>query len=178
MAAWPTSAFFTPKKTMYFNGEPIEILHMPSARTDGDVVVHFRGSDVIAAGDAFSTDRFPQFDPARGGSIQGAIDALNRIIDITVPEFNMQGGTLVIPGRGRGANAPPAPQRGGSLRVETTGMRPGYLRKNGLPYSENATMTEYFFTHRAPDGNQWLTVTQLVRDPKYLTQELRLELAL
>ena len=102
--AWPTSAFFTPKKTLYFNDEPIEILHMPGAHTDGDVIVLFRSSDVIAVGDAYSNDRFPQFDPARGGSIQGAIDALNHIIDITVPAYNMQGGTLVIPGHGRIAN--------------------------------------------------------------------------
>jgi glyoxylase-like metal-dependent hydrolase (beta-lactamase superfamily II) len=104
VAAWPTSAFFTPKKTMYFNGEPIEMLHLPAAHSDGDVLVHFRSSDVIAAGDAYSNDRFPQFDPARGGSIQGSIEALNRIIDITVAAYNMQGGTLVVPGHGRIAN--------------------------------------------------------------------------
>jgi hypothetical protein len=50
-------------------------------------------------------------------------------------------------------------------------MKPGYLRKNGLPYSENATMTEYFVTHRTPDGNQWLVVTQQVRDPKFIQGE-------
>lgn len=104
VAAWPTSSFFTPKKTMYFNGEPIEILHPSAAHTDGDVMVYFRSSDVIAAGDAYSNDRFPQFDPARGGTIQGSIDALNRIIDIAVAEYNMQGGTLVVPGHGRIAN--------------------------------------------------------------------------
>lgn len=104
VAAWPTSAFFTPKKTMYFNGEPIEILHQPAAHSDGDVLVHFRSSDVIATGDAYSTDRFPQFDPARGGSIQGSIDALNRIVDIAVAAYNMQGGTLIVPGHGRIAN--------------------------------------------------------------------------
>lgn len=104
VAAWPTSAFFTPKKTMYFNGEPIEILHLPAAHSDGDVLVHFRSSDVIAAGDAYSNDRFPQFDPGRGGSMQGSIEALNRIIDIAVAAYNMQGGTLVVPGHGRLAN--------------------------------------------------------------------------
>ena len=104
VAAWPTSAFFTPKKTLYFNGEPIEILHQPAAHSDGDVLVHFRSSDVIATGDSYSTDRFPQFDSARGGSIQGSIDALNRIIDIAVAAYNMQGGTLIVPGHGRIAN--------------------------------------------------------------------------
>ncbi len=73
---------------------------------------------------------------------------------------------------GRGGNAaPPAPPRGGTLLIRTTNMKPGYLRKNGLPYGENATMTEYFNMHRTPDGNQWLTVTQLVRDPRNIQGE-------
>jgi glyoxylase-like metal-dependent hydrolase (beta-lactamase superfamily II) len=104
VGAWPQSTFFTPKKTLFFNDEPIEIVHIPSGHSDGDLIVHFRKSDVIAAGDIYATDRFPQFDVARGGSIQGVIDGLNRIIDITVPAFNMQGGTLVIPGHGRLSN--------------------------------------------------------------------------
>ncbi|MEQ1760587.1 MAG: hypothetical protein ABL986_19930 [Vicinamibacterales bacterium] len=77
------------------------------------------------------------------------------------------------PGRG-GAGAPnaaPPVPRGGTLLIRTTNMKSGYLRKNGLPYSENATMTEYFNTHRTPDGNQWLTVTQLVRDPRFIQGE-------
>lgn len=100
----PTSTFFTEKKEIYFNGEPIEILFQPSAYTDGDVLVFFRGSDVIAAGKLFSTASFPIIDQKRGGSIQGHLDALNRILDITVPRFNQMGGTMVIPGSGRLSN--------------------------------------------------------------------------
>ena len=74
-------------------------------------------------------------------------------------------------GRGAAAAAPAPPARGGSLLVETTNMKAGYLRKNGLPYSENAQMTESFFVHREPDGNQWLVVQQKVRDPRYLNAE-------
>jgi glyoxylase-like metal-dependent hydrolase (beta-lactamase superfamily II) len=100
----PTSTFFTEKKEIYFNGEPIEILFQPSAHTDGDVMVFFRGSDVIAAGDLFSTATYPIIDEKRDGGIQGHLDALNRMLDITVPRFNQQGGTLVIPGHGRLCN--------------------------------------------------------------------------
>ena len=103
-ALWPTDTFFTMKKTLYFNGEAIELLHQPAAHTDGDVMVWFRRSDVIATGDVYTPDRFPWFDAGRGGSLQGLIDALNRIIDITVPRFNQQGGTLVVPGHGRIGN--------------------------------------------------------------------------
>jgi glyoxylase-like metal-dependent hydrolase (beta-lactamase superfamily II) len=100
----PTSTFFTRKKEVYFNGEPIEILFQADAHTDGDVMVFFRGSDVIAAGDLYSTQHYPLIDSKRGGTIQGHLDALNRILDITVPRFNQQGGTLVIPQHGRLSN--------------------------------------------------------------------------
>ena len=101
---WPTDTFFTAKKTLYFNGEPIELLHQASAHTDGDLMVFFRKSDVVAAGDIYTPDRFPMIDATRGGSIQGILDGLNRIIDITVPKFNQQGGTLVVGGHGRISN--------------------------------------------------------------------------
>jgi cyclase len=100
----PTSTFFTEKKEIYFNGEPIEILFQPKAYSDGDLMVFFRGSDVIAAGKLFSTTTYPIIDEKRGGGIQGHLDALNRILDITVPRFNEQGGTMVIPGSGRLTN--------------------------------------------------------------------------
>jgi glyoxylase-like metal-dependent hydrolase (beta-lactamase superfamily II) len=98
---WPSNSFFTAKKTMWFNDEPIEILHVPAAHTDGDVMVFFRRSDVVVAGDVIDTERYPSMDVARGGSMRGILDALNRVIDITVPRFNQQGGTRVVPGHGR-----------------------------------------------------------------------------
>ena len=61
--------------------------------------------------------------------------------------------------------------RWGSLRVVTTQLRPGYLRKNGVPYSENTVLTEYFDLQSAPRSSTWITITTIVNDPKYLTQE-------
>ncbi len=103
-AGWPTSTYFNGTKTLFYGDEPIEIIAAPAAHTDGDSIVFFRRSDVIAAGDVFMTDRFPVFDLARGGSLQGVIDALNHIIDLAIPRFNQQGGTLIVPGHGRIAN--------------------------------------------------------------------------
>jgi glyoxylase-like metal-dependent hydrolase (beta-lactamase superfamily II) len=100
----PTSTFFTRKKEIYFNGEAIEILYQADARTDGDVMVFFRGSDVIATGDLFTTASYPILDEKRGSTMQGYLNALNRMLDITVPRFNQQGGTMVIPGHGRLSN--------------------------------------------------------------------------
>ena len=101
---WPHDTFYTNKKQIYFAGEVVEMLHVPAAHTDGDVIVWFRKSDVVATGDVFSTVSYPMIDRNRGGSIQGILDALNQILDITFPAFNNQGGTLVVPGHGRICN--------------------------------------------------------------------------
>ncbi len=101
---WPFDTFFGDLKTVVASGEPIEIHHLPAARTDGDLMVFFRGSDVVAAGDVFDTTGYPRIDADAGGTIQGVLDALNRIIRITVPTFNQMGGTRVIPGHGRISN--------------------------------------------------------------------------
>jgi len=84
----------------YFNGEGVQIIHLPAAHTDGDSIVWFRGSDVISVGDVFTPDRYPMIDLEHGGSIQGLIDGLNRILDMAVPEFRLEGGTMLIPGHG------------------------------------------------------------------------------
>jgi glyoxylase-like metal-dependent hydrolase (beta-lactamase superfamily II) len=103
-SGWPTSTFFGARKEMYYNGEGIEILHLPSAHTDGDSAVFFRRSDVIAAGDVFVTTSYPVIDLANGGSYVGIVDALDRFVDIIIPVYGQDGGTLVIPGHGRLSN--------------------------------------------------------------------------
>jgi cyclase len=100
-ANMPTETFFTSKMGLFFNDEAIEILHQPAAHTDGDVLVFFRKSDVVATGDVFGTTSYPVVDLARGGHINGIVAALNRIIDITQPRDKQEGGTMVIPGHGR-----------------------------------------------------------------------------
>jgi hypothetical protein len=63
-----------------------------------------------------------------------------------------------------------APAQEGYLKVVTTQLRPGYLRKNGVPYSDNAILEEYFDSFRAPDGQMWLVITTIVTDPRYLSE--------
>ena len=99
--AWPTNTYFGERKELFFNGEAIEILHQPAAHTDGDSLVFFRRSDVLSAGDLFVTTGYPVIDAKWGGSIQGVIDGLNRILELTVPKDKQEGGTYVIPGHGR-----------------------------------------------------------------------------
>jgi cyclase len=101
--ALPTETFFTDSKKLshFFNGEGVQIIHEPNAQSDGDSLVWFRGSDVISAGDIFLTTTYPVIDTAHGGNVQGVLNGLNRIIDMAIPEFRSEGGTMVIPGHGR-----------------------------------------------------------------------------
>lgn len=99
-AALPTETFFGADKEIFFNGEAVQIMHHPG-HTDGDVIVFFRRSDVVSSGDTFLTTTYPVIDEASGGGIQGVIDALNRLLDITIPRDKAEAGTYVIPGHGR-----------------------------------------------------------------------------
>ncbi|HEY7335966.1 MAG TPA: MBL fold metallo-hydrolase [Bryobacteraceae bacterium] len=99
--AWPVDIYREDRKDMYFNGEAVQLFHQPAAHTDGDSIVFFRKSDVISTGDLFTPGSYPVIDIARGGSINGVVDALNRILDLTVPAEKQEGGTMVVPGHGR-----------------------------------------------------------------------------
>jgi glyoxylase-like metal-dependent hydrolase (beta-lactamase superfamily II) len=99
--AQPSETFFVPEFEMYFNGEAIQLVHVPNAHSDGDVIVFFRKSDVVVAGDLFVTTSFPAVNRQQGGSLNGVLAGLNRILDITVPAEKQEGGTYVIPGHGR-----------------------------------------------------------------------------
>lgn len=98
---WPTSTYISFAKDVFFNGEPVRIMHQPNAHTDGDSIVFFRHSDVISTGDIFNTHMYPYIDVERGGSLAGIIASLNRIIDLTIPANAQEGGTMIIPGHGR-----------------------------------------------------------------------------
>jgi len=73
---------------------------------------------------------------------------------------------MIMGGGGGQANF----ERGGALKAVTTHLKPGYYWKNGIPYTSNAVLKENFFLLNLPDGNTWMTVTQMVEDPEYLTE--------
>jgi glyoxylase-like metal-dependent hydrolase (beta-lactamase superfamily II) len=99
-ASLPTESYPRDFK-QFFNGEGIHLIYQKAAHSDGDTLVHFRGSDVIAAGDLLSTVSYPVFDITKGGSINGSIDALNHLLDLAIAEYQTEGGTLIVPGHGR-----------------------------------------------------------------------------
>jgi glyoxylase-like metal-dependent hydrolase (beta-lactamase superfamily II) len=103
-ALWPTKTFAYRSYSMYLNGEGIQVIHQPAAHTDGDSIVFFRRGDIIATGDIVDTTRFPVIDVARGGTIQGEIDALNRLMDLSIHNLPLQwysDRTFLVPGHGR-----------------------------------------------------------------------------
>jgi glyoxylase-like metal-dependent hydrolase (beta-lactamase superfamily II) len=108
VAAWPTHTYSAEigerQRKLVLNGEAIQVMHQPTAHTDGDSLVYFRRSDVLVTGDVFDVTRFPVIDLAQGGSIQGVLDSLNRIIEMTFPSTPFpyqEDGTLIVPGHGR-----------------------------------------------------------------------------
>jgi cyclase len=98
--AWPTDTFFGDEKKIYFNGEGVDIIHIPEAHSSGDSMVWFRRSDVISTGDILNLRNYPAYD-AHEGSIQGVLASLNRLLDISIPAEKEEGGTVFIPGHGR-----------------------------------------------------------------------------
>ena len=100
VTARPVNTFFSEQRDLYFNDNPV-FIYRSQAHTDGDVFVHFRTDDVIAAGDAFRTDTYPHIDVANGGTTQGFIDSLNKMLDLAVPKHLEEGGTYIVPGHGR-----------------------------------------------------------------------------
>jgi glyoxylase-like metal-dependent hydrolase (beta-lactamase superfamily II) len=96
----PADTFVEERRRKFHNGELIELFYEPNAITDGDSIVHFRRSDVIATGDVFNTTQYPFIDLKNGGAVQGEIKALNDILNRTGYEHEEQGGTYIVPGHG------------------------------------------------------------------------------
>jgi hypothetical protein len=102
-AGLPTLTYFGSimEVSQWLNGDGIELLHLPAAITDGDSIVHFRRADVISTGAIFDITQYPGIDLAKGGSIQGEVAALNRLLDLVIADAGSEGGTLIVPAHGR-----------------------------------------------------------------------------
>ena len=101
VAAWPTATFSGTHKEFFYNGEGVQLVHVASAHTDGDTLVFFRRSDVIATGDLYSTASYPVIDAQRGVHINGVLDGLNQLLALVIAGEKTEGGTMLVPGHGR-----------------------------------------------------------------------------
>jgi glyoxylase-like metal-dependent hydrolase (beta-lactamase superfamily II) len=105
---WPVDTTYpsifsdgTKGKDLSLNDEPVMMMHVPNANTDGDSMVFFRRSDVLVLGDLMHGSSYPVIDLQHGGTINGIIEGLNKALDITVPKHLQEGGTMIVPGHGR-----------------------------------------------------------------------------
>jgi glyoxylase-like metal-dependent hydrolase (beta-lactamase superfamily II) len=158
--AWPTETFTRKQKSLYLNNEAIQVIYQPAAHTDGDSIVFFRRSDVVAAGDIFDMTRFPVIDTAKGGSIQGEIAALNRLMDIVVPSIPLpfkEGGTQVIPGHGRVSEQAELVEYRDMVTIVRDGVQS--LIKKGLTLQQikAANPTQGYRSRYGSDTGPWTT---------------------
>jgi len=163
-AAWPTSTYSSAsgenRKDVYINGEAMQLFYQPAAYSDADSVVFFRRSDVIVAGEVFDITRFPLIDVEHGGSVQGVIAGLNRIIDIAVPPIPMvwqEGGTLVIPAHGRICSKDDVVGYRDMVTIVRDRVQDGI--KKGLPLDQikRANPTQGYRKRFGADSGPWTT---------------------
>jgi hypothetical protein len=137
-------------------------------RRPGRLHVTWQGDDTLkietSAGTQTRLLRFASPQAATAAATAAAVDRTWQGTSIAEWRKQQPVPAFGFGGRGRGSVA------GGNLKVVTTALRPGYLRTNGVPYSENAVVTEYYYRHSGPRELEWLTVTTIVDDPKYLGQ--------
>lgn len=97
---WPTQLRYEDLYSISYNGEPVQLYHPHRAITDGSTMVMFRSSNVLATGDVLSMISYPMIDVKAGGTIDGELVALNRILELAVAGPYEEGGTMIVPGRG------------------------------------------------------------------------------
>jgi glyoxylase-like metal-dependent hydrolase (beta-lactamase superfamily II) len=156
--AKPFNTYFEERRDFPFNGEPVMLYHDESALDDAGTLVMFRRSDVIAAGDLFSTVSYPRIDVAAGGSVQGTIDALNRILDLAVPSKSLAlGGTYVIPGHGRIADENDVLWYRDMLQIVSDRIRAMVAKKMTLDQVKAARPTLDYDGRYGSDTGPWTT---------------------
>ena len=160
IGATPTETYDFTRKYMYLNGEGIEILHQPAAHSDGDSMVFFRRSDVVVAGDVLDTTRFPVIDVAKGGSVNGLIAALNRLVDLaipSVPNVSREAGTLVIAGHGRICDQTDVAEYRDMVTIVRDRVRDA--RKAGMTIAQvkASTPTRGYTKRYGSDSGSWTT---------------------
>jgi len=161
--AMPTityTAAATGQKDMVLNGDSIEVVPVSSAHTDGDSMVIFRRADVIVSGDIVDMQHFPMIDVAHGGSIDGEVAALNRLVDIVVPALPLYwhgGGTLVIPARGRLAQALEIVQYRDMVTMVRDRVKALVDQHRSLAQVRAADPTQGFNTRYGSESGPWST---------------------
>ena len=158
--AWPTETFSRKHKDIFLNREGIQVVYQPAAHSDSDSIVFFRRSDVIVTGDVFDFTRFPVIDVAKGGSIQGELDALNYLIELAIPPIPLpwqEGGTMIIPGHGRVTEEAEVVEYRDMVTVIRDRLRDMLARGLTLEQIKAANPTNGFRRRYGSDSGSWTT---------------------
>ena len=152
-----TSPYFTPSRDFFLNGEAVFLHHAPAAHTDGDTIVHFRKSDVVSTGDIFTPHLYPVIDLQNGGSVNGLIAALNKVLEITVPARYQEGGTYVIPGHGRLCDEADVVEYRDMVTIIRDRVQDLIAKKMTLQQVKTARPTRDYDTEYGADSGHWTT---------------------
>jgi cyclase len=155
--AWPTETYYTLYHDLYFNGEGIQMLHEANAITDGDSMVYFRRSDVISTGDIFQTTTYPVIDVKAGGTINGVVNGLNHILEITIPKEKQEGGTMVIPGHGRICDEADVLEYRDMLTIVRDRIRDAIKKGKTLQQVQAAGLTKDYDPRYGATAGPWTT---------------------
>jgi len=153
---WPDNTYSIEQKRLYFNDEPIVIMHQV-ANSDGNSMVLFRKSDVVSVGSMLDLTQYPMIDIEHGGSIQTMVDSMNRLIDVVVPEANAAGGTKVIPGHGRIADHAEVVYYRDMLTIVRDRIQDGIKRGLTLEQVKTARPTRDWDARYGKDTGPWTT---------------------
>jgi cyclase len=172
--SWPTKTYSGKGYSMYLNGEGIQVIHQPAAHSDGDSIVFFRRNDVIVTGDIWDTTRFPVIDPKKGGSIQGEIAALNRLLDLTIPPVPLpweEDRTLLISGHGRICDDSDLVEYRDTIAIVRDNVQDLIQQGMTLPQIKKADPTKAYRTRYGAESGPWTTDMFVEAVYKGLTQE-------
>lgn len=153
---WPDNTYSIEQKRLYFNDEPVVIMHQ-TANSDGNSMVLFRKSDVVSVGSMLDLTQYPMIDTEHGGSIQTMVDSMNRLIDVVVPEANAAGGTKVIPGHGRIADHAEVVYYRDMLTIIRDRIQDGIKRGLTLEQVKTARPTRDWDARYGKDTGPWTT---------------------
>jgi glyoxylase-like metal-dependent hydrolase (beta-lactamase superfamily II) len=174
----------TAERDFYFNNDAIILYHAAVAHSDGDTIVQFRHADVVATGDLFSPGQFPRIDVARGGSVQGELAALNELLYLAIPRRYEEGGTYVVPGRGRICDEADVVEYRDMLRIVTDRVENLLAQHRTLAQVLSARPafdyeTEYGGAHGGPTADEFVSaVYQSLAKPNHaLEQALESDIA-
>jgi cyclase len=160
VGAWPTESYTGRLRSYYLNDMGVQVLFQPRAYSDGDSVVTFRQPDVIVTGEVFDITRFPTIDLARGGSIQGTLDALSRLVDMAIPaqpHVWKEGRTVLIPARGRVCDQADLVEYRDAMTIVRDNIQDLIQRGLSLEDIKKANPTRAYRSRYGTDAGPWTT---------------------